>query len=85
MTTTATPTKEEKTSVSQAENQKGIENHKKIATHLQKAAEHHLEAAKHHENEEHENAAKSTIAAQGHVALATEAQREDVKKHALNN
>lgn len=67
------------------ENQKGIENHKKTALHLQEAAKHHLEAAKHHEEGNHEKAAKSTVTAQGYLSLAAEAQKEDVKHHALNN
>ncbi|MDI1354183.1 MAG: hypothetical protein PSX36_04665 [bacterium] len=81
MTNSITPIKTEKAPVSHADNQKGIENHKKIATHLQEAAKYHLEAAKHHEAGEHDKAAKSTITAQGHHDLATEAQREDVKHH----
>jgi len=85
MATTATPIKAEKTNVSTAENKKDVENHKKIATHLQSAAKFQLEAAKYHEEGNHEKAAKSTITAQGHLALANEAQREDVKYHALNN
>lgn len=83
MTTTTDLIKTEKPSFSPAENQKGIENHKKTATHLESAAKHHHEAAKHHEDGNHEKAAQSTIKAQGHVTLATEAQREDVKHHAL--
>lgn len=59
-----------------AENQKGIENHKRAASHLQ-------EAAKHHENGDEEKAAHSTLKAQGYHSLATEAQREDVRHHAL--
>ncbi|MDZ4757941.1 MAG: hypothetical protein SGJ10_07370 [Bacteroidota bacterium] len=66
------------------ENQKGIENHKKIASHLEAAAQHHLAAAKHHEDGEHDKAAQSTIKAQGHFTLARDAQKEDVRHHALN-
>ncbi len=85
MTTTTTSNKTEKTNVSPVENKKGIENHKKTAAALEAAAKHHLDAAKYHETGEHEKAALSTIKAQGHLSLATEAQREDVKNHALNN
>jgi hypothetical protein len=67
--------------VTPAENRKGIENHKTIATHLEAAAKNHLEAAKHHEEENHDKAAKSTIVAQGHLTIASEAQREDAKQH----
>ena len=67
------------------ENKKTIENHKKIATHLESAAKHHIEAANHHEKENHDKASTSTIAAHGHTALAFEAQKEGVKKHASNN
>jgi hypothetical protein len=43
-----------------------------------------MEAAKYHEIGDDEKAAFSTIKAQGHVSLGSEAQREDVKYHALN-
>jgi hypothetical protein len=66
------------------ENKKGIENHKKTASHLQEAAKHHLEAARHHENGDEEKAAQSTMKAQGYHCLATESQREDVKHHTLH-
>ncbi len=65
------------------DHQKGIENHKKIANHLETAAKHHHEAAKHHEAGDHDKAAKSTITAQGHHLLASQAQKEDAKEHAL--
>lgn len=67
------------------ENKNGNENHKTIALHIEAAAKSHLEAAKHHEEENHDNAAKSTIVAQGHLAIASEAQREDAKNHANRN
>ncbi len=63
---------------------KGIENHKNTAAHLKAAAKNHLEAARHHEAGNHLQAAQSTIIAQGHVQLASDAQREDVKQHAQN-
>jgi hypothetical protein len=72
-----------KPKVNTPENYKGIENHRKSAEHLEKAAKLHLEAARHHESGEHGKAAKSTIAAQGHVLIAAEAQREDVRHHAM--
>jgi len=68
-----------------AEISKGIENHKKAAAHFEAAAKSHLEAANHHEVGNHENAAKCTVEAHGHACLAHEAQKEDVKHHALNN
>ncbi len=73
--------KAELASIPKAENKKGIENHKKAATHFEAAAKSHLEAAKHHENENHDKAAKSTVEAHGHAHLAHEAQKEDVKQH----
>ena len=85
MGTTTTAKKPETTKVSPADNQKGIDNHKKAATHLEAAAKHHLAAADHHEDGNHEEAAKSTVIAQGHVTLATEAQKEDAKNHALKS
>ncbi len=85
MSTTETPNKEEKTIVSQAENKKDIENHKKAAAHLEAAAKHHIQAAKNHEEGNHEKAAKSTVKAHGHFNLAREAQQEDLKNHAINS
>jgi hypothetical protein len=85
MTNVATPIKDEQSKDSSVENQKGIENHKTTATHLEAAAKNHLEAAKHHEAGNHEKAAQSTVKAQGYLSLANEAQKEDVKHHALNN
>ena len=78
-----TPNKEEKKIISPVDKQKNVENHKMIATHLETAAKHHVDAAKHHEADNHEKAALSTVKAQGHLALANEAQREDVKNHAI--
>ena len=62
--------------------QKGIENHKKSASHFEAAAKHHLEAAKHHEGGNHEKAALSTIVAHGHQSIACETQKEDAKRYA---
>ncbi len=78
-----TTTKAENKALSPAELQKNIECHKTTSAHLQEAAKHHLEAAKHHEKGEHEKAAQSTIVALGHVHIATESQKEDVKHHAV--
>ncbi len=84
MTTQTTPMKIEKKNVTPEDNKKRIENHKTTATHLEAAAKSHLEAAKHHEEEEHEKAAKSTIIAHGHLALAKDVQTTDLKNHASN-
>jgi hypothetical protein len=73
-----------KVHLSPAENQKGIDNHRRIATHLEAAARHHLNAAKYHESGDHEKAAHSTIMAIGFHRMAGDAQREDVPHHALN-
>ena len=72
---------EKEMSIPNAENQKGIENHKKAASHFEAAAKNHLEAADHHENENHEKAARSTVEALGHSSLGNEAQKEGVKQH----
>ncbi len=85
MATTATPIKKEQQNGSSAENQKGIENHKKTAKHLEEAAKHHLDAAKHHEAGNHEKACASTVKAHGQNCLANELQREDVKHHAMHS
>jgi hypothetical protein len=73
--------KKEQPGTPTTENQKGIDNHKKAATHFEAAAKNHLEAAKHHESGNHEKAAKSTVEAHGHSCVANEAQKEDVKHH----
>ncbi|HEY5824358.1 MAG TPA: hypothetical protein VIT44_08335 [Cyclobacteriaceae bacterium] len=70
--------------LSASENQKGIDNHRRIATYLEAAAKNHLYAAKHHENGEHEKAAQCTIIAMGFHRMAGDAQREDLRHHALN-
>jgi len=85
MTNVAEPVKKEGANGSSAENHKGVENHKKAAMHHQEAAKHHLEAAKHHEAGNHEKAHASAIKAHGHGCCANDAQKEDVKHHALNN
>jgi hypothetical protein len=77
--------KSEKNAMSQEENQKGIENHKLAAKHLQQSAEHHTEAAMHHEAGNHEKASESTVKAHGHQSLANEAQKADMKQHALKS
>ena len=66
------------------ENQKGIENHIKIAAHFQAAAKNHLKAAKYHQQGNHQKAAQSTIAAYGHVSLAKKAQNRDSIQHMIN-
>ena len=83
MSTTTAPEKTEVKKVTPEENKKNIENHKKIATHLETAAKLHLEAASQHEKENHEKAALSTIKAHGHTEIAHEGQKEDLKKHAM--
>ncbi|UZR99958.1 hypothetical protein [Chondrinema litorale] len=62
-----------------------IENHRKVANHLDKAAKYHLEAANLHEDGHHIKAAQSIIAAQGHLLIADENQQEIVRLHALQN
>ncbi|MGP8215241.1 MAG: hypothetical protein ACLQQ4_06740 [Bacteroidia bacterium] len=84
MTTIVAPVTAEKTT-SPADVQKGIENHKKAAKHLEEAAKHHKEAAKHHEAGSHEKACESTVKAHGHTCLASEAQRDVLKQHALKS
>ncbi|MBK7884588.1 MAG: hypothetical protein IPJ81_12995 [Chitinophagaceae bacterium] len=59
--------------IPKAENQKGIDNHKKAATHFEAAAKSHHEAA------------KCTVEAHGHSCVANEAQKEDVKHHTTKN
>jgi cellobiose-specific phosphotransferase system component IIA len=68
-----------------AETQKGIDNHKKAATHFDAASKSHIEAAKHHENGDHEKAEKHTIEAKDHSSLAHDAQKEVVKHNATKH
>ncbi len=68
---------------SPTENHRGIDCHKKAATHFEAAAKCHRDAAEHHEKGNHKSAAKSTVEAHGHACLAIEAQKEDVKRHAV--
>jgi len=70
--------------ISPVETIKGIENHKEAAKQHEAAAKCHLEAAKYHEKGEHGKAAQSTIKAEGHLAHAITASKQDVKHHALN-
>ena len=81
MSNQETATKVEKTTIAPADNQKGIENHKTAAKHLEEAAKHHHEAVKHHEDGNHEKAAESTVKAHGHTAMANDAQNENAKHH----
>ena len=83
MTTMPITANGEHKNVSQADKQKGIDNHKMAARHHQDAANSHLEAAKHHEDGNYEKAAQSTIVAQDHHSKAHEAQKEVVKQHAV--
>jgi hypothetical protein len=64
-----------------SENQKGIDNHNRVANHLEEAAKNHRHAAKHHKDGNHEKAAQCTTLAQGHVSLANNVQNEDVEHH----
>lgn len=57
-----------------------IENHKKVATHLEEAAKLHHEAAKNHEAGNHDKAHSSTVKANGHSEHAKEIEKE-IKKH----
>ncbi|WP_395065657.1 hypothetical protein [Flavobacterium sp.] len=62
--------------------QNGIDNHKKVARHLEQAAKFHMEAATHHQNGHHDRAAQSTIKAHGNLIIASELQRDNLKLHA---
>ena len=84
MTTLSPPIKKEQSNGTSYASQKGIESHKKAATHFEAAARHHRDAANFHEAGNDEKAAQSTLAANGHAILANEAQMENVKHHALS-
>jgi hypothetical protein len=77
--------KKGQSSGSSSENKKGIENHKTAAKHHEEAAKHHRDAAKHHEAGDHEKASNSAIKAYGERCMACDAEREDVKHHALHS
>ncbi|UKM66563.1 hypothetical protein GSB9_03153 [Flavobacteriaceae bacterium GSB9] len=61
---------------------KRSKKNRKAAAHLLTAAKYHLEAATHHENENHEKAEKSTIAAHRQVTLSNKTQKAG-KQHAV--
>lgn len=85
MTTALTTTKVEKTNLSPAENQKRIDNHRKVAKHHEEAAKHHLDAAKHHEEGNHEKAYECALKAQGHLNHVGETLKEIAKHHVLHH
>jgi hypothetical protein len=60
-----------------------IENHQTAAKHHEKAAKHHLAAVRQHQSGNDKKAYKSTVKAQEHYELATVANREVSKQHAL--
>ena len=59
-----------------------IENHKQAAAHNMEAAKYHLEAVKHYEAGNHKKAARSTVLAYGHHAIAGDFLNDDAKHHA---
>lgn len=79
MSTTATPTKTDKATVTP------VQNHKTAAAHFTEAAKHHTDAAKHTEAGHDEKAAHSTLKAHGHQSIAREAQKDVSKQHAMKN
>lgn len=81
MTNTGTPRSETGTIMNSVETQQLIENHKKIATHLETAAKKHMEAAKQHGEGNHEEAVKSAAQATNHMRLASEAQQAAGQLH----
>ena len=64
-------------------NHAAIKYHESAAHYHEKAAKHHLDAATHHKTGNHKKASESTVKALGHHCLAGEAQREDLKYHAV--
>lgn len=64
-----------------AEIQRIVENHTKIANHLETAAKHHLEAAKHHQAGDAEKAEINTTSANEHHNKATELQKIIAEAH----
>lgn len=82
MKNTETATKKEQPANQTTEAGKIVANHKKAADHFTAAAKGHSDAAKHQEDGHHEKAAKSTVEAHGHAAIAHEAQKENAKHHA---
>ena len=81
-----TPVKKEQPNGSSSSDvQRGIEQHKKAASHHEEAAKHHSSAVKSYESGKRDSAFESTVKAQGHSALASEAEKEVVKLHALKS
>ncbi len=85
MSTTSTPIKKEEPTKTPMDKSALVDNHKKAASHLEEAAKNHHDAAKHHQDGNWEKASASTLKANGHVAIAKDAQREDLKQHAMNH
>ncbi len=68
-----------------AENQKGIENHKRAAEHFALASKLHFEAAVNHEEGNHAKANECALKASGHASIASDFQLQDAKHHSLEN
>jgi hypothetical protein len=79
----STPIKPETAVPSSADSKNVIDSHKTAAAHLQEASKLHTEAAKHHEEGNTDKAHNATLKANGHSAIANEAQKEVVKQHAV--
>ena len=74
-----------RTPISAETQQRGIENHKKTASHLAAAANCHLEAAKFYEVGEQAKGDQSTIIAQSYINLAGLAMRDNARmKHLVS-
>ena len=76
---------EDKTHISSAEKEKGIENHEKYTMHLETAKNYHLEADRFNEIGDRELAFQSTIKAKEHLRLASEALKAKANYQAFNS
>ncbi len=77
--------KEEKSNIEPGEMEtlkKTIENQKQAAAHHAEAAKHNMDAVKHYEAGDREKAARSTLFAHGHHAIAGQFLNDDAKHHA---
>lgn len=63
-----------------SENQKGIDNYKKVITHFEAATKSHIDASKHYESGNHEKVAKCIVDTYGYSCVANNGQ-EDIKHH----
>ena len=82
--TTKKPNIQIHTTEASRENELDIEKHMQAAGHHEAAAKYHRKAGEQIKAGNHAKAAEYTVKAMGHHLLASEAEKEDAKQHALD-